>query len=452
MADHDLVVRGGRVVEAWGEVDADVAVDGERIAAVGHGLRGRRELDAGGLLVLPGAVDGHVHMRTERPVDVYDDTFATGTVAAAFGGVTAIVDQAQVEPGTPLEAGLDARLAEAAGQCTIDYGLHVNLREPSRERAAEIPAVVARGCKGIKLFMSYPTYMLPDEILLRAMQQTARLGALAIVHAENGRIVAELRRELGEDGLADPRRFPAISPPVMEGEAVHRALALARLAGTRLLVFHLTTVDAVRELRAARARGQWARGEALLHHLLVGEDVYADPERAPAFMGTPPLRGAEHRDALWAALADGTLDIVSTDHGPRRRRPDAAGVPRPQPGTSGIEVRLGLMHSAGVLEGRISRSRWVELCCTGPARLHGLAGKGRLAPGCDADIVLFDPAARLTLTAAALHSDIDHATYEGTAVTGWPVTTISRGEVIVDDGRLLGEPGRGRFLHRRGPG
>jgi dihydropyrimidinase len=451
MADHDLVIRGGRLVEAWGELDADVAVDGERIAAVGRGLRGRRELDADGLLVLPGAVDGHVHMRTERPVDVYDDTFATGTVAAAFGGVTAIVDQAQVEPGMPLEAGLDARLAEADGQCMVDYGLHLNLREPSLQRVGELPGVIARGCAGVKLFMSYETYMLPDEVLFRAMQATAGAGGLAIVHAENGRIVAELARELGDAGRADPRRFPAISPPVMEGEATHRALALASLAGARLLVFHLTSVDAVRELRLARERGQWARGEALLHHLLVGDEVYADAERAPAFMGTPPLRGPEHRAALWAALADGTLDIVSTDHGPRRRRPDAAGRLRMQPGTSGVEVRLGLMHTHGVLEGRIARSRWVELCCAGPARLHGLTGKGRLAPGYDADIVLFDPAARLTLTASALHSDIDHATYEGEQAIGWPVTTISRGEVIVHDGRLLGAPGRGRFLRRAAP-
>jgi dihydropyrimidinase len=451
MADHDLVIRGGRLVEAWGELDADVAVDGGRIAAVGRGLRGRRALDADGLLVLPGAVDGHVHMRTERPVHVYDDTFATGTVAAAFGGVTAIVDQAQVEPGLPLQAGLDARLAEAEGRCMVDFGLHVNLREPSRERVAEIPAVIARGCAGIKLFMSYETYMLPDDILFRAMQAAAGAGGLAIVHAENGAIVAELRRELDAAGDASPRRFPEISPPVMEGEATHRALALAALAGAPLLVFHLTTVDAVRELRLARERGQWARGEALLHHLLVGDDVYADADRAPAFMGTPPLRGPEHRAALWAALADGTLDIVSTDHGPRRRRPDADGVLRLQPGTSGIEVRLALLHARGVLEGRLSRSRWVELCCTAPARLHGLTGKGRLAPGYDADIVLFDPAARVTLTAAGLHSNIDHATYEGEVVTGWPVTTISRGELVVQDGRLLGEPGRGRFLRRAGP-
>jgi dihydropyrimidinase len=231
MTEHDLVIRGGRVIGAGGERRADVAVDGERIASVGLGLRGRRVIDAGGLYVIPGAVDGHVHMRTDRPVHVYDDTFETGTIAAAFGGVTAIVDQAQVEPGTPLLEGLRKRRSEADGAVVIDYGLHVNLREPSLARAAEIPHAMAEGCPTVKLFMSYETYRLPDDILLRAMQHVAGSGGMAVVHAENGVVVAELQRELEESGRMSPTTFPGISPPVMEGEAAHRALAIARLAG-----------------------------------------------------------------------------------------------------------------------------------------------------------------------------------------------------------------------------
>jgi dihydropyrimidinase len=452
MSDHDLVIRGGLLVGAAGEVRADVGVRGERIASIGTGLRGRREVDAGGLYVLPGAVDGHVHMRTDRPVDVYDDTFETGTAAAAFGGVTAIVDQAQIEPGTPLLDGLRKRRAEADGSCFVDYGLHVNLREPSLERVAELPGAMAEGCPTVKLFMSYPTYRLPDEILFRAMQRVAEAGGMAVVHAENGAIVEELSRELGEPGGIEPAAFPAISPPVIEGEASHRALALAELAGCPLLIFHLTTADSLAELRRARAAGRPAFGEALLHHLLLGEELYADPDLAPQFMGTPPLRSREHREALWAALADRTLDIVSTDHGPRRRLPDEHGVLRHRPGTSGVEVRLALMYSEGVLAGRIDLARWVELCCTAPARLHGLSRKGRLAPGCDADIVLFDPAAERTLSADVLHSDIDHSTYDGLRVRGWPVVTIARGEVVVSGGELQAEPGRGRFVVRERPG
>lgn len=452
MTDHDLVIRGGRLIGAAGQSVADVAVDGERIATIGTRLHGRREIEADGLYVIPGAVDGHVHMRTDRPVHVYDDTFETGSIAAAFGGVTAIVDQAQVEPGTPLLEGLRKRRREADGACVIDYGLHVNLREPSLERVAEIPDVMAEGCPTIKLFMSYETYRLPDDIIFRAMQRVAAGGGMAVVHAENGAMVAELSRELEELGRMGPESFPEISPPVLEGEAAHRALALARLAGCRLLIFHLTTVDSLSELRRARDVGQEAFGEALLHHLLLGDELYLDPDLAPQFMGTPPLRSREHRDALWLALADGSLDVVSTDHGPRRRAPDETGVMRHRAGTSGVEVRLALLHSAGVLEGRISLPRWVELCCTAPARLHGLHGKGRLAPGCDADIVLFDPAAERTLDAGILHSDIDHSTYDGMRVRGWPVMTIARGEVVVADGELRAEPGRGRFERRERPG
>jgi len=452
MSAHDLVIRGGLLVGAEGEVRADVALQGERIASIGIGLRGRREIDADGLYVLPGAVDGHVHMRTDRPLHVYDDTFETGTIAAAFGGVTAIVDQAQVEPGTPLTDGLRKRRAEADGQCLVDYGLHVNLREPSLERVAEIPAAMAEGCPTVKLFMSYDTYRLPDEILLRAMQQVAGQGGMAVVHAENGAIVAELTRELEQSGRMSAATFPGISPPVMEGEAAHRALAIARLAGCPLLIFHLTTADSLAELRRARDAGQPAFGEALLHHLLLGDELYSDPDLAPQFMGTPPLRPREHREALWAALADRTIDVVSTDHGPRKRLPDEHGVLRHRPGTSGVEVRLTLVHSEGVLAGRIDLARWVELCCTAPARLHGLARKGRLAPGYDADVVLFDPAAEWMLSADVLHSNIDHATYEGMRVRGRPVTTIARGEVVVADGELRAEPGRGRFVPREHPG
>ncbi|HSD02333.1 MAG TPA: amidohydrolase family protein, partial [Gaiellales bacterium] len=444
--------RGGRVVTAHEDYVADIAVTGGAIAAIGSGLRGSREVDASGKLVIPGAIDGHVHMRTERPVSVYDDDWDSGTIAAAFGGVTAIVDQAQVEPGTPLLEGLRRRRREADGACVIDYGLHLNLREPALGRVAEIPRAMAEGCPTVKLFMSYETYRLPDDILLRAMQRVAGEGGMAIVHAENGAIVAELTRELVESGRMSPETFPGISPPVMEGEAAHRALAIARLAGCPLLIFHLTTADSVAELRRARDAGQAAFGEALLHHLLLGDELYADPDLAPQFMGTPPLRPREHRDALWAALADRTIDVVSTDHGPRRRIADETGTLRHRPGTSGVEVRLALMHSEGVVSGRIDLPRWVEVCCIAPAHLHGLAQKGRLAPGCDADIVLFDPAAEWTLTAAALHSDIDHATYQGLRVRGRPVATIARGEVVVADGELRAEPGRGQFIRREHPG
>jgi dihydropyrimidinase len=445
---YNLVIKGGHVVTAHDDFVADVAVSGEQIAAIGCGLSGEVEIDATDLYVLPGAIDGHVHMRTERETSVYDDTFATGTIAAAFGGVTSIVDQAQVEPGLALEAGLDRRLAEARGECLIDYGISVNLREPNRDRVAEMPRIAARGCPSFKFFMTYDTYALPDEILFAAMQETAAVGGLAIVHAENDAIINELQRQNAAMGRVGGHANAAARPAVMEGEAVHRALAMARVAGARTLIYHLTTVDAVRELEAARGRGQAIFGEACLAYLVLGEEALDDPVSGTAFDFGPPLRGPEHRSALWDGLARGAIDIVSTDHGPRRRERDAAGRLSTPPGTSGVEVRLALVHTLGVVPGRLSLQRWVDACCTRPAEVFGLTRKGRLLPGYDADIALFDPARRVELSAETLHSNIDYSTYDGFSTVGFPVVTISRGEIIVANGELRAEVGRGRFLHR----
>jgi dihydropyrimidinase len=443
----DLVIRGGRVITASDDYVADVAVQGERIAAVGLDLQGEQVVDADGLYVLPGAIDGHVHMRTDRRHDVYDDDARSGSIAAAFGGVTTIIDQAQVPAGTTLSDGLDARLEELR-PCLIDYGVHVNLREPSRERVAEIPAIVARGFPSIKLFMNYDTYALPDEIIFAAMQEVAAANGLAIVHAENRQIIDELTRQNSAAGRSGREWHLSARPGALEGEAIHRALALANVAGARCLIFHVTAAEGVREIEAARRRGQEVYGEVLLHHLLLDAAALADPLTGTALELSPPLRTEEHRAALWHGLAEHSLDIVSTDHGPRRRARDDAGALYTPPGTSGIEVRLALVHTYGVGTGRLSLNRWVDVCCTRPARVHGLHRKGQIRPGYDADLVLFDPRRELTLSADMLHSDIDHSTYDGFAVRGFPVSTISRGEVIIDGGELVGEVGRGRLVSR----
>ena len=425
-----------------------MAVDGERIATLGSGLRGQREIDATGLYVLPGAIDGHVHMRTERPRWVYDDTFATGSVAAAFGGVTTFIDQAQVEPGTGLVDGLERRMEEARGECVVDYGMHVNLREASRERIAEIPEIVARGCPSLKLFMAYEEFRLPDPLILAAMQALAGAGGSAIVHAEDQDLIDELERGLVAEGRGDRRSQALAHHPVLEAEAVYRALAMARVAGVPLLVFHLTAAEALRELEAARGRGQEVYGEVCLPYLLLDEEAYDVPVTGPALPVGPPLRGAEHVDALWDGLGRGAIDIVSTDHGPRRREYGEDGAFTIPPGTSGLEVRLALVHSHGVRTGRLSPQRWVDACCTRPAEIFGLTRKGRLEPGYDADIVLFDPERAVTLSARDLHSAVDHSTYEGWQVTGAPVTTIVRGEIVVADGELQVGAGHGRFVAR----
>ena len=444
----DLVVRGGRVVTAHEDYIADVGVTGGMIAAVGSALRGTREIDASGKLVIPGAIDGHVHMRTERPTDVYDDDWETGTTAAAFGGVTAIVDQAQVEPGLSLREGVDRRLAEAEGKCLVDYGLHVNLREASVERVSEFEELTRRGMPSFKFYMTYDTYKIPDDVLFVAMQEVGRLGGLVVVHAENDVMIAELTRQNAASGRCGLRANASARPPELEGEAVHRALAMARLAGARTLIYHVTASDAVREIAAAKCRGQIAFGEGALTYLMLSIDAVDDLVWGSALDLSPPLRDETHRRSLWDGLASGALDIISTDHGPRRLIRGEDGSVTAPPGTSGIEVRLPLAYTFGVRAGHFSPHRWVELCCTRPADVFGLTRKGRILPGYDADLVVFDPERHVTLSVANLHSNVDHSTYEGVEVEGYPVVTISRGEVLVEDGALQVEPGRGRFVER----
>lgn len=446
---YDLVIKHGRLITSDEMLDADVAVAGERIVAIGQDLSGARELDASGLYVIPGAVDGHVHLDNPK-LPPYDpptaDTYLTGTVAAAFGGVTTLIDFAQPAAGESLVDELERRKCDAVGQAVIDYGLHVNYRDPDPTRLQEIPALFARGVPSFKLFMSYTGYRVNDVTLFRAMESIAAQGGLAIVHAENYDIILEMKRRLEQAGRVGPRWHCAASPAVAEAEGIHRALALAKLAGARALIFHISCAEGVRELQLAKARGQEVFGETCPHYLVYTSELFArDDIVVQSLLGSPPIRDATHQAALWRALADGSLDIISSDHCPRPVRP---GQDRQLPGQSGLEPRLALVHTFGVGADRLTLNRWVEVCCTAPAVLFGLSTKGRLAPGYDADIVLFDPNKRVTITPEALHTPVPFSSFQDIVVTGYPVTTISRGQVIVADGELVVQPGRGRFIER----
>jgi dihydropyrimidinase len=444
---YDLVVKNGLVVTAEQASIADVAVAGERIAAVGRGLGGTVELDATGCYVIPGAVDGHVHFDdpTFPPYALPTaDSFATGTRAAAFGGTTTVVDFAQPAVGQSLLGGVEQRLADADGEAVIDYGLHVNIRDPDPSRLDEVPDLFRRGVPSLKLYMAYDGYRIPDAAIFRAMTAFGAEGGLAILHAENDDVIRELGARLAAEGKTGPEWLVSACPPEAEAEAVHRAIVLAGIAGARLLVFHLSCAEAADEVRRAKQRGSDVAGEVTSHGLVLEQSALRSGDlHAQSLAVRPPLRDAAQRDALWDALAAGTIDIVSSDHCPR--------VPRDgfnPAGASGVETRLSLVHELGVRTGRIDLSRWVSACCTRPAEIFGLERKGRLRAGCDADIVVFDPSREKTLSVDALHSALPFSTYEGIAVRGFPVTTISRGEVIVADGEFRGEAGRGRFVER----
>ena len=474
---YDLVIKNGRVISGTGDFVGDIAIAGEQIAAVGAGLRGRQEIDATGKLVIPGAIDGHVHMRTERKSFCYDETFATGSVAAAFGGTTTIIDQIQAEPGRTLLEEFDSRLATAEGQSCIDFALHMNIREEDDARLAEIDAVVARGITSFKWFMAIPLWGVSDEFLMRGMWETADRGALCVIHAENRGALGAMRRRSAARGDYSLARFTENYPAPTEAAAIELALAMTEVTGGRTLIFHNTCAQGVAAIRAAKARGVKAYGEACLSYLTHTDDVYrGDPIEALPFLVTPPIRDAVHQRALWDGLACGDLDIVSTDHTAMRLVPqqqalamaayfglkidvppanamtryDPAGnrlMPLLPPG--GVETRLPLIYSLGVGTGRFDVHRWIELCCAGPARLFDLHKKGQLLPGYDADIVVFDPDAEHIFSVANMHSNTDYSVWEGWKTKGRVEKTFSRGRLIVDGDIFAGRADHGKYLHRK---
>jgi dihydropyrimidinase len=475
--EYDLVIRNGRIVTSDSDFVGDLAVSGEKIAALGQGLSGRREIDATGKLVVPGAIDGHVHMRTERPSWSYDETFASGSVAAAFGGTTTMIDQVQVEPGQTLNQGLDKRLEVARGKTAIDYTFHMNIREPETDRLEEIPSIFDRGITSFKWFMAIEGWRVPEGFLLRGMYEVAEQGGLSVIHTETQGIINEMKRRAKAEGRTQVKYFESMYPAPTEGAAAELALAMAEISGSRVLIFHVTCSQVVDALRRARDREVEASGELGLGWALFTGEVYdGNPVTALPFLLTPPVRGKSHQEDLWKALAEGTLNVIGTDHTAMWMRPeeealefvwenfclkpeipqndesvptDAKGnrlLPMLPPG--GAEVRLPMMYTHGVREGRIDLHQWVNVCCANPARVYDLDTKGQLLPGYEADVVIFDPEKEVTVSVKDLHSNTDYSVYEGMTMHGAVIKTISRGKVIVDEGEFVGSQDHGRFVKR----
>jgi dihydropyrimidinase len=469
---YDTIIRNGTLVTPAGLLRADLGIAGETIAAIGYGLDGRRVIDAAGTLVIPGGVDPHVHLEMPAGAVRSSDDWITGTVAAACGGTTTVIDF--VEPTREVEAkaeiisalaststltgALAARRAEAEGRAVIDYGLHMTLLDASPQTVAEIPAVVAAGCPSFKTYMTYG-FKLTDDVLIAAMAAVGGAGGMVMVHAENDAGIAFLRQKLLAEGKTEPRYHPISRPAGMEVEAIERALALADAAGCPAYIVHISTGRGAAAVAAARSRGQVAYGETCPQYLVLTDAEFERPGFEGAkFICSPPLRKAEDNAAIWDLLGKGDLQTVGTDHCPffyhgekDLGRKDGAyppftGIPGGMPG---IESRLALLYTFGVGAGRLTVERWVETCCTAPARIFGLAGrKGVLAVGADADVVIFDPEKQVTLGRDVLHENCDYTPYERRHLRGYPVLTILRGRVIVRDGEFVGGSGGGRFLER----
>lgn len=452
-------MQGGRVVTAGADGDADVLIDGDRVTAVEPGIDMPvdRVLDAHGCYVLPGAVDPHTHLDMPWGETSTCDDFTSGTVAAACGGTTTIVDFCVQQPGQRIADALDewhAKLRRTPP--VVDVGFHLAVTDLAVPQAeADLVAAVRAGVTSFKLFMAYKgSLMVDDETLFRTMRAAADLGALVLVHAENGGVVEVLVREALAAGHVEPRWHALTRPPAVEAEATARAIALARIAGCDLYVVHVSCAEALAPVAAARAAGERVWGETCPQYLLLDESLLA----APGFEGakavfTPPPRAPEHQAHLWLALAGDELCVISTDHCPwtfdeqkALGRGDFSRIPN---GAPGIEYRLALLHEFGVRSGRFDLRRMVELVATNPAKLFGLhPRKGTLAPGADADLVIFDPAVEHVCSSATEHSRVDYCLYEGKAVHGWPRTVLAGGRVVAENGEPVAGAGAGRFLAR----
>lgn len=449
----DLVIANGTLVTAESVVRANLGIAGGRIAAVGARLTGQETLDATGMLVLPGAVDEHVHL--EMPVGDFSssDDFYTGTVAAACGGTTTVIDFVEPEGDQSLLDALSARRRQADGKAVVDYALHMTLCRADETTLAQVPGSIKAGAASFKLYMAYEGMRLDDGGLLRALAAMRAHGGRVLVHAENHHAIGYLTAQALGEGRTGPENHPLTRPAVMEAEAVHRLLALASVTDTPLVVAHLSCALGLEEVRAARARNQTVWVETCPQYLLLDEREYSRAGFEGAkFVMAPPIRTQTDRDALWSGLAAGEVNSIATDHCPffyetekTRGRDDFSRIPG---GVPGIETRLALLYTYGVRAGRMHPQRWVEVCCTEPARRFGLAPrKGSLSVGADADLVIFDPEKEVTLAAERLHQHTDYCPYEGWKVKGYPVMVLSRGSVIVRDGNLTGVAGQGRFLY-----
>ena len=453
------LISNGTIVTADGSYAADILIDGETIAQIGAGLAGTgvsadETIDASGKYVIPGGIDVHTHMELPFGGTFAKDTFETGTRAAAFGGTTSIVDFAVQSRGKSLREGLDAWHAKAEGNAVVDYGFHMIMSDVNDDTLKEMDQLVAEGVPDFKLFTAYPGVFFSDDgAIFRAMRQTAKNGGLIMMHAENGLAIDVIAADLVETGTTDPIGHGKARYPILEGEATNRVIRLAEAAGVPVYIVHLSAIDALEEVRRARDRGSKAFAETCPQYLFLSLDDLGRGFEGAKFVCSPPLREKPHWDELWKGLITDDLQVVSTDHCPfdfEGQKDLGKGDFRKIPnGLPGVEDRMDLLHDGGVVKGRISRERWVEITSTAPAKLFGMyPRKGAVAIGSEADLVVYDPNAKRTISAKTHHMDVDYSVYEGRTVQGQSDIVLSRGEVVVRDGEFKGQKGRGKFVKR----
>ena len=458
-----VLIQHGTVVNANATMKADVLIEGAVIKETRAGIppsAAETVVDATGLLLLPGGIDAHTHLDMPFGGTNSADDFLTGTRAAAIGGTTTIVDFAIQARGTKMRTALDTWWKKAEGKACIDYGLHMIVTDLPDAGLEDMDDLVREGVASFKLFMAYPNVLMVDDAtIFKAMRQTAKNGALICMHAENGSVIDVIVQQALAEGKTAPIYHALTRPTVAEAEAVHRAIAMAEMAGVPVYIVHLSSEDALNQVREARDRGLPAFAETCPQYLLLSlEDNMVDKGWEGAkYVFTPPLREKRNQPKLWEGLRQDNLQVVSTDHCPfcledqkALGKDDFTKIPN---GGPGIENRLQLLHHHGVGSGNMTLNRFVELVSTAPARIFGMyPKKGVLASGSDADIVLWDPDASHTISAATHHMRVDYSMFEGFEVRGNAQDVYSRGELIVSKGQFIGKPGRGEYLRREARG
>ncbi len=456
------LIQHGTVVTAKETRSADILIEGERITRIEPGIAADnvdRIIDATGMLLMPGGIDVHTHLDMPFGGTTSSDDFETGTKAAAFGGTTTLIDFAIQPKGTRMRDALDTWWKKAENKASIDYGLHMIVTDLGECGLEDMDDMVREGVASFKLFMAYPgVLMVDDATIFQALGRTAKNGALICLHAENGGIIDVMVKRAIADGKTAPVYHGLTRPVAAEAEAVHRAVAMSEISGAPVYIVHLSSEEALNEVRAARDRGVPIFAETCPQYLLLSIEEMSRPNFEGAkYVFTPPLREKHHQPKLWDGLKHDHLQVVSTDHCPFCFEDqkilgidDFTKIPN---GGPGVENRLQLLYHHGVNDGKMSVNRFVELVSTTPARLFGLyPRKGELAPGSDADIVIWDPNAMIEISAATHHMRVDYSMFEGFRVKGNARTVLSRGEVIVDKGAFLGRTGRGSYLKRAARG
>jgi dihydropyrimidinase len=454
----DTIIKNGTVVTAIDTYAADVAITNGKIAAIGADLpatNATKIIDAANKLVMPGGIDVHTHLDMPFGGTTSADDFETGTRAAAFGGTTTLIDFAIQYKGQPLRQAFDTWMSKASGKAVCDYAFHCIMTDISGGQLGEMNDLVREGVTSFKLFMAYPgVFMLDDGSIFKALQKTSQNGGLICMHAENGSAIDVIVQQALAEGKKAPKYHALTRPTTAEAEAVGRAVALAEIAGAPIYIVHLSCNDALEKVREARDRGLPVYAETCPQYLYLSlENMDAPGFEGAKYVFTPPLREKWNQEKLWQGLKRDHLQVVSTDHCPfcfkeqkELGKDDFTKIPN---GGPGVEHRMSLIYSGGVAAGRFSVNRFVELVSTTPAKLFGLyPRKGTIAVGSDADLLVFDPKRKHTISAKTHHMRVDYSMFEGITVTGMADVVLSRGKVVVEGDKFVGRAGAGEFLRR----